>query len=555
MPDWRVLPSPWSAVTTDQTAVDVGERPLLLVDPSVTSIRARAQRIRLPKLGERQIDGRRWSVFELSSTGLDAQGSERLDLEAEQGRQQSRFQIELSGGLRFDPGSGGQEDDGVTRPVGQAERVYGLLGRHVDLIYEAVKKSRASTQGVARLDLPEFLLNWRKSDDVEKARRALIVKIAETVSSTVAGIADRPRRVLRRLRSMERAASVRQIDPAGIRWLVRQPGRTLAERAGPRQRVLAVTREETVDTHENRVMRDFLDRSASECRLWLRDNVGFEGTERWELVDRYGSAVRRWRRMSELADVRPARGTVHANYVLQHDARYSRIWPLYQELRRRQEQEDQMWRWSHRTLAEALRLALVWAIDELEEEAGLANEGSLYEHPLLLHGEQRFGQFVHERTPFAGWIFSAGGRLRSLAVLSGDRIAAFERRFATGTRLSELAPDAVVVAHDPYTKTGPFRFLAVWSRLRFGLGDGGADPILDIGRAVAGVRGQARVEAALIEPVQAAEEGAESEIRHVPAPQGSAIAVHRYAVSLRPARARRAFLPLIREALLSESWS
>jgi hypothetical protein len=529
----------------------VGARPLLLVDPGVVSVRARAQRVRLPNLGIRTIDGRDWSLFELAGTGMGVDGGERFELEAEQDRQRFPIKIELAGGLRLD--SGGTEDDDVPadRPVGEAEQVYGLLGRHVDLIYGAVREADSHGQGVARLDLTSFLLDWRNSDKIESAKLALIVEIAEKVSTTVGQIAHRPRRELRRVRTMERAASVRQIDPAGIRWLVRQPGRTLAERAGPRQRVLAVTREETVDTHENRVVCDFLERSASECRLWLRDNEDFKSGERWKTVDRYSSSVRRWRRTSELAGVRPARGSVHPNYVLQHEARYSRVWDWYQKLRRRQEQEDQMWRWSHRTFAESLRLGLAWAIDELEAEWTEGAGKSRYDRPLLLHGEQHYGQFVHERTPFTGWIFEFGSRLRSLTILTGGRIAAFESSFKTGTRLHELAPDAVVVAHDPYRIDGPHRFLALWSRLRFGSTDDTASSVEELGRAVGQSRGSALVNAALVEPTRDPFGSAEPEVRLIPTMQGPAVPVHRYEVSMRPVRSRRKFVSLIRDVLLS----
>jgi hypothetical protein len=54
---------------------------------------------------------------------------------------------------------------------------------------------------------------------------------------------------------------VQEIDRRAMLWFARQPGETLADRAGDDQRVLAVAREENFDTLENRVLSECLDRN------------------------------------------------------------------------------------------------------------------------------------------------------------------------------------------------------------------------------------------------------------------------------------------------------
>lgn len=517
-----------------------------MADPSVQRIRAREQHVDLPRIGERSIEGRTWAVFELSGTASNSAEVEVLDLELEIGRRLERHRISLCGGLRLNPELGAEPVDAESE---DSERVYGLLGRHVDLIYGSTDGMRAVDGAGIGLDLSEFLAAWRKSEDIEKAKLALIVRLAEAVGRTVSEVAERPRRILRRRRSMERASSVRQIDPAGVRWLVRQPGRNLVERAGPRQRILAVVRDESVDTLENRVVRDLLDRSASEARLWLRDNRDFKNTARWETVDRYHSSVRRWRRVGPLADVRPVRGSVEPNYVLQHDSRYSKIWPWYQLLRRRQEQEDQLWRWSHRTFAESLRLVLAWAVDELASERP-THEAPLYQRVLVLRSEQQHGEFVDARSQFAGWLLGTDSGTRSVAILHGDQIRRFEARFNGGSRIHELAPDALVVLHDPYRAGRPHRLLAVWARLRFDSAATHADTALELANAVARRRGCLDVGAALVEPSPASAVRAEIDLRRCSVTEGDPVSLWTVCTPLRPAKTRIKLGQLLRESLI-----
>ncbi|MCB9902864.1 MAG: DUF2357 domain-containing protein [Planctomycetes bacterium] len=429
-------------------------------------------------------------------------------------------------------------------------RAYEFLGRHTDLVYGALDEGPRVLGGCASLELGEFLDGWRRFHEGTEPRMALIVRLAIEMGRTVREIGERPRHVLRRRRSMERVSSVRQIDPAGVRWLVRQPGSNLAERAGPRQRVLAVIREETVDTLENRVMRDLFDRSKSECRRWLGENSDFEESKRYAEVARFSSVVRRLRRVGPLSAVKPVQGQVEPNYVLQHDDRYSQIWPWYLKLRRRQQEEDRMWRWGHRSFAEATRLSIAWALDELEHEAVLPS-GVGYERRLLLRSEQRYGAFVDPRSELSGWLIRSPRGMRALSMSSGPQLKSLEHYLGFGSRLHQVIPDAVIASHSPFSSEATPTLVAVWARMRM-TGDMPMDEICTgLARATATVRGAARVHVVLVEPaLDEANNAKLVEERSYPVSKGPSVSVSVISTPLRLDRARDVLIDQMHRAFV-----
>ena len=91
--------------------------------------------------------------------------------------------------------------------------------------------------------------------DNDPARQAAIVDMADKLPLHLEKITKQPRRTLKRIRDQERIQRVREMDKACLINLARRPGVAIAEKAGPRQRILAVRREETNNTLENRVVR------------------------------------------------------------------------------------------------------------------------------------------------------------------------------------------------------------------------------------------------------------------------------------------------------------
>lgn len=294
-------------------------------------------------------------------------------------------------------------DGQVARPTtrvseaedGPAERldsfVQGILSRLLALADD----DEAEPRGDARA-LPGVRLGWERLAllwlDPEGDRRQpsmdLIVRHAEDLRHLVVELAEHPRRVLTRVREMQAVSRIQQQDAACLGWYIRQPGRTAVEKAGGRQRLLGVARQESVDTVENRVLKDLTLRSAEAAALYARANAGCRDTLRWQTVRRYGSVCQRLGRELEQRGIADPVPPAKPNYVLLHDSRYRRVWAAYQELLRRRDVQDEAWRWQRRLWADVARMvvqvALLWAPGI--ERVALA--------PLILRREQDCGRWT-----------------------------------------------------------------------------------------------------------------------------------------------------------------
>ena len=223
-----------------------------------------------------------------------------------------------------------------------------------DLLDEA-RKTAAQADRLSWKDILNFI--DRKKDEISEPRMALIVKIAETMHQrlplTMAGV----RKILLRERHLLQVARVQETDSNCLRWYIRQPGETMAEKAGNRQLFLAVTRRESYDTLENRVLRDFLYRCRHESLRYLNEVPSqFENSIRARRIKSYKNLCTFLSRDPIFDDVaKPSHGTP-PNYVLQNDYRYREVWKWYCLLLHRKDEEDRFWDWQSRTWADITRL-------------------------------------------------------------------------------------------------------------------------------------------------------------------------------------------------------
>lgn len=222
--------------------------------------------------------------------------------------------------------------------------------------------------------------------DVNEPRMALIVRHARDLHRLVGELGQHPRRVLTRNRRMQPVQRIQEMDSACLSWYVRQPGRTPLEKAGSRQALLAVVREETIDTPENRVLRDFLARSSQAAEGYLAANRNLSGSTRYREVSRYGRTCATLLRRPDLAAVRKLAGAAKPNYVLTSDQRYRRIWDAYQALLRRQDDVDEAWSWQARLWGDLVVMAVQSALLSVGNVIALA--------PLYLRREQDRGRWL-----------------------------------------------------------------------------------------------------------------------------------------------------------------
>ena len=251
--------------------------------------------------------------------------------------------------------------------------------------------------------------------------------------------------MLARDRQLRPAHRIEQIDAACLRWLARQPGRSVPEKAGPRQRVLSVVRVEDADTHENRVVRDLVVRAARACELYLREHRGHGNHARIDLVRRFGDLQRRLIRESAVGGAGRLASAAQPNYVLLHDDRYRPLWSAYQRLVRHQMLLDSAWRWQQRVWSETCVFAALAAIDRLSGNAARRTARS----DLVLQAEHVTGRFIDPATALGPIAFGpgvyvdaaigaaalerfAGGALRACAALAPDLTLGLRTRTTTG---------------------------------------------------------------------------------------------------------------------------
>ncbi|WP_315813852.1 DUF2357 domain-containing protein [Bradyrhizobium sp. SZCCHNR2028] len=234
---------------------------------------------------------------------------------------------------------------------------------------------------------------WKKVDDDTPPRMDVIADHAFVLWRTVEELARSPRRILRRTHRQIPLARVQELDRRAMTWLVRQPGETLAERAGDQQRVLAVAREDSFDTLENRVLRSYCELASHAARDYLELYAAKRQTSRARKVDAFGKASRRLARYLADHGVRTADPGVTPNFVLQHNINYHRIWNAWHELLRRDRILDQLWRWQARSWEEFCALAVVVALIDIPGARVVAAA------PIEFRDEQLRGCWVEHDNP------------------------------------------------------------------------------------------------------------------------------------------------------------
>lgn len=212
------------------------------------------------------------------------------------------------------------------------------------------------------------------AEEAAEPRMALIVDIAERMHSRLSLVVNAPRKILFRERRMLPAGRVAETDTACLRWFVRQSGESIAEKAAANhQQLLGVTRRESFDTLENKVLKDFLFRCAYEGRRYLITEVGddpnLQQSKRTRMMRGFCHLCSGLRQVPHLEDVSKPPTATRPNYVLQNDYRYKQVWYHYTRLLRREDEEDRLWDWQSRTWADVSRFLVNFALYNLSRKS------------------------------------------------------------------------------------------------------------------------------------------------------------------------------------------
>ena len=250
------------------------------------------------------------------------------------------------------------------------------------------------------LDDPEYLWDqladsWHKAQDESQAFMAEIVRQARDMPSQLGVLRNRIRRILRRSRERVPVSRAQEIDRHSMIWFARQPGRTIAERAGPGQRVLAVARHESFDTPENRVLHSYLRLAHLVSRQWMLEHIQAKSGEHYRAVEGYGRHCRRFQRELETLGVGLAEAGTTPNYVLTEDRAYRGVREAWLRLLRQEFVEDNLWSWQANSWCDFCVLLLTLSLYEMDGSELIAQA------PIVWSDETSMGRkFTHD-TPFA----------------------------------------------------------------------------------------------------------------------------------------------------------
>jgi len=317
-------------------------------------------------------------------------------------------------------------------------------------------------QAVARLNWAKIWKRWKKVSTGEEPRMARVVEIAFAHLSAIRNVCERPRRMLVRQRELVSVGRVQELDSICLRDLIRRPGRTVLEKAGGRQEILAITRRETVDTAENRVMREFIRLCQHRARAYERENGRAREHPRVRTVVDLRGNCERLEAWSPLSAVGRLVGAPRPNYVLQKDRRYHPLWVQYDKLRREEEAVDNIWSWGRKLWAEFVRGIVVSFLlsDEARHTCVWRPDGELTGY---LRGEHHAGSFVPALSVSSRWIRNDGGARMLLVHPAHAHLC---------PGLEELLPRlGVELALVVYPATGPFKpqaLLGIYSVLSLG---------------------------------------------------------------------------------------
>jgi len=210
-------------------------------------------------------------------------------------------------------------------------------------------------QAVVRVDWETIWQRWKDVSTGKEPPMAQIVRIAFEHLAQIRNVCEHPRRMLVRQRELLPLGRVQELDATCLRDLIQRPGYSVPQKAGPKQEILAVARRETVDTAENRVIRDFLQLCQHRAQVYLRENAHAVGHQKTRAVDFLQRTCKRLDTVSPIANAGRVVGVPRPNYVLHKDRRYHPLWVQYEKLRREQKAVDDVWPWSRVLWAEFIR--------------------------------------------------------------------------------------------------------------------------------------------------------------------------------------------------------
>jgi hypothetical protein len=323
---------------------------------------------------------------------------------------------------------------------------------------DAMARIRASTPERTVLHASaEVLRAWYLDPDEKDAPESLIYRIAREDRGRLAALCVSPRVLLRRERRMVPLDRARQLDAQSMRWLDKQPGEDLVQKAGSRQRIQAVVRNRSTDTLENRVLKDCLLRAVHAAREYRQENLRFATGQAVKKVERFERQCDELVKFSEIARVPAIVGIPVPNYVLQNDARYKHLWRIWIQLVRREQVTQSLVNWAARWVAE------IGFVSTLASLSKTVIGQPRWSQDLWLRSEPVHGEYCDPAAPIGSSESTFASRPVTIDVVRGGQLARAAWPDAW-RHLVSMAPDFILLPRGPLHRSLPVWSCVLWNK-------------------------------------------------------------------------------------------
>ena len=311
--------------------------------------------------------------------------------------------------------------------------------------------ARVQELGQALIDPTTLWVNlvqsWDRAEKEDDPKMAEIVRQAGDMAPVLKMFRERIRRVLRRHRELTSLDRVQEMDQASIRWISRQPGRTIAERAGAGQRILAVVRHEDFDTLENRVVHSYLHLARDVGREWLREHPSAQGSKRFQSVATFIKLCKILATQLGELGIGLAATDITPNYILMENKTYRLIHEAWKNLLSQEKAQDELWAWQAQTWTDFAVLAIVLALHELPDTDLIAQA------PISFRDEAVNGIWFDQERPIA--VFWVKGLGRVIEVMA--------RPEKPGVLLTLARAHVALRISNPFDQSSMPHRVAVWT--------------------------------------------------------------------------------------------
>ena len=254
----------------------------------------------------------------------------------------------------------------------QAVLIDWLVHTFQELGHDSLQAGDAKIGGVVRRSWDHAARLWMRPDTNEP-RMELIIKLAQDTAllQALESISANPRRILLRKREQTPISRVKEMDAACIRNYARLPGASAIQKAGSRQVLLAIQREASFSTLENRVTCWTLEALRHRAERWKRVQARHaRESARAKSVRSLAKHSAKFRLNPNFEAVQSG-GLSHpieANYPLMMESRYRRVYRAYRELLRYQRIKDEAWTWRRVLWSQGVSQMVSCALREIFKE-------------------------------------------------------------------------------------------------------------------------------------------------------------------------------------------